>query len=222
MNIGRENPKSRLHYAWIVLGLITLVIFGVLISAWFGKKMRGFTLLIALIAFFLKDTPEELRLTRIGEEKNRAAEKNSSRIPVMWSKVYRSGSVWYLRMIYLAFGFSYIIYITFFIRFLVNEIGYSNLEASRLFLLLGVFSLGCGLIWGYLSDRMGRKKALTFIFCLQAVSPVLAGMIGDATGSFQHAFLLAAVVAVLGATGSIFIRKKDFQDKSLGEQVVDS
>ena len=43
----------------------------------------------------------------------------------------------------------------------------------------------------------------------QVVGPFAGGMIADAAGSFSPAFLLAAVVALFGATGSgLLLREK--------------
>ena len=87
-----------------------------------------------------------------------------------WSRVYRSGAVWHLGAVYAAFGFAYIIYMTFFVRYLVGELGYAQQAAGNLFMLLGWFSLGCGLIWGSLSDRIGRRAALILVYLIHALA----------------------------------------------------
>ena len=87
--------------------------------------------------------------------------------------VYGSGAVWALGLVYIAFGFSYIIYMTFFIKHLVSGAGYSAQGAGRLFFIMGVCSLFCGLIWGSLSDRIGRRSALAAVYVVQAASYAL-------------------------------------------------
>ena len=67
---------------------------------------------------------------------------------------------------YVAFGFSYIIYLTFFSKCLIAEGGYTQAEAGRLFMLMGWFSLLCGLIWGSVSDIIGRKGALAIVYLI--------------------------------------------------------
>lgn len=48
---------------------------------------------------------------------------------------------------------------------------------------------------------------ITFLFGIgQAIGPVLAGAIADATGSFARAFVIAGIVAVAGVGGSAFLR----------------
>jgi MFS family permease len=169
---------------------------------------------------------------------------------------------------YVAFGFSYIIYITFFFKHLITEGGYTRESAGNLFMLVGWLSLFCGVIWGTVSDRLGRRYALVIVYLIQAaafslfalwpeppgfllssvlfgltawsipaimaaacgdvlgakmapaalgfitlffgigqaVGPSVAGAIADATGTFNPAFLLAGIVALFGAVGSLFLK----------------
>jgi MFS family permease len=78
--------------------------------------------------------------------------------------------VWLLGLVYVAFGFSYIIYMTFFNKCLIAEGGYTQEEAGRLFMMVGWVSLFCGLIWGSVSDVIGRKWALAMVYTIQAAA----------------------------------------------------
>jgi predicted MFS family arabinose efflux permease len=120
----------------------------------------------------------------------------------LWSHVYRSGPVWHLGLVYVAFGFSYIIYMTFFVKYLVAGHGFTREGAGRLFMLMGVCSLACGLIWGSLSDRIGRKNTLFFIYLVQAAAFVLfaasrssAGLVASAVLFGITAWSIPAVMA---------------------------
>jgi predicted MFS family arabinose efflux permease len=93
--------------------------------------------------------------------------------------LYRSRPVWHLGAIYTAYGFSYIIYMTFFAKYLVAEQHFSETEAGRAFLLLGACSLGCGFLWGAASDRWGRRAALVAVFLLQALALALFAQVGQ-------------------------------------------
>jgi len=131
----------------------------------------GVSLLIACAgALLLRNHPKDLDLHVLGGPNNRA--KLNQRT-LNWGLVYRSRAVWHLGLVYAAFGFSYIIYITFFIRYLVGEVNLSRTAAGNLFMLMGWCSVGCGLIWGSLSDRIGRRGALVLVFTLQLISFVL-------------------------------------------------
>ena len=87
-----------------------------------------------------------------------------------WGDVYRSPGLWHLGLVYVAFGFSYIMYMTFFTKCLTTVGGYTQPEAGRLFMVMGWFSLLCGLIWGALSDRIGRKRALVMVYLVHTVA----------------------------------------------------
>jgi MFS family permease len=176
--------------------------------------------------------------------------------------------VWHLGLVYIAFGLSYIVYMTFFTKYLIAEGGYSKEAAGNLFMIMGWFSLISGLIWGMVSDAIGRKRALILVYLIhavafglfglwrtptgftlsaitfglaawsvpaimsatcgdllgprlapaalgfitmffglgQAIGPSVAGAIADTRGSFSLAFVLAAVVALVGAGASALLR----------------
>ncbi len=59
---------------------------------------------------------------------------------------------------------------TFFTKYLIAEGGYTQESAGRLFMLMGWLSLLCGLIWGSVSDTLGRKTALVIVYIIQAVA----------------------------------------------------
>jgi len=224
----------------------------------------GTTLALAALAFLaLRDRPGDMGLNPLG-----AAEDPSPPNPpggnTQWGQVYRSPAVWHLGLVYVAFGFSYIIYMTFFAKRLIAEGGYTPAAAGDLFMVIGWLSLFSGLIWGVLSDRIGRKSALIGVYLIQvvayslfslwpapagftlsailfgltawavpaimaaisgdvlgpklapaalgfvtlfmgigqAIGPSVAGAMADSTGTFASAFLLAGIVALLGAAAT--------------------
>ncbi|MGD9494987.1 MAG: YbfB/YjiJ family MFS transporter [Armatimonadota bacterium] len=59
---------------------------------------------------------------------------------------------------------------TFFVKALIAEGGLSQQAAGNLFMLMGWFSLVCGLIWGHVSDVIGRKGALVIVYLIQAAA----------------------------------------------------
>lgn len=81
-----------------------------------------------------------------------------------YSRVYRSPRIWHLGLVYTAFGFSYIVYMTFFTKRLIADLGYSADAAGDLFMLMGWCSLLSGVLWGSVSDRLGRKWALAMVY----------------------------------------------------------
>lgn len=129
--------------------------------------MGAAVLLLALLAWLtLRDSPAERGLRPLGDtpETPPGDERASS---LAWGSVYRSGVVWHLGLIYIAWGIAYI-YITFFNKYLVTEVGLSEQAAGRLWSLVGWLSLTCGFTWGAVSDRWGRKAGLALVYLVHA------------------------------------------------------
>ena len=110
--------------------------------------------------------------------------------------ILRSGYAWHLGLVYLAFGLAFLIYFTFFQKRLISDLGYSSEAAGNLFVLLGVAGLLGGVIWGSVSDRLGRERTI-------AVTMLLAGI-----ASFLFSWPLgtaALIVSALffGSTGMV-------------------
>jgi sugar phosphate permease len=247
--------------------------------------LGAMTVIIAILCFvLLRDRPEEKGLVAIGLKEGSprssqdrpfdsaqdrpfdgAQDRPSS---LQWGLVYKSGAVWHLALIYIMFGFSYIIYATFFADYLTGEAGFTKEAAGRLWMLVGLISFVSGFIWGTISDVIGRKYGLALVYFLQglcfiifglwkatpgyylsallfaltawsipaimaatcgdylgprlapaalgfvtvffgtgqAIGPTLAGYIGDVTGSYTWAFIIAGLAAFVGAGGALSLR----------------
>ncbi|MBI5388190.1 MAG: YbfB/YjiJ family MFS transporter [Verrucomicrobia bacterium] len=129
-------------------------------------------------AVLLRNRPEEVGVVPLGESavEHRARTEDQHRAALGWSQVWRSGTLWHVAAIYAAFGFSYIIYSTFFIRHLMKEAGFTKTDAGLLWLKVGMVSVISGFIWGGVSDRWGRRVALVCVFVLQGVSFAAFGL----------------------------------------------
>jgi len=126
-------------------------------------------LLAAAAALVLRNRPSDVGLAALGARAgDPPAASTAGRLD--WRRIYRAPAVWHLGLVYVAFGFSYIIYMTFFIKRLIAGGGYSAPQAGRLFMLMGLFSLFCGVIWGFVSDRIGRKRALAIVYLIHAAA----------------------------------------------------
>jgi MFS family permease len=136
--------------------------------SWFLLGAAAFGL-AAAAGIFLRNRPAALGLEPLGVVPGSVPAAAPAE-PLRWRDVYRSGRVWHLGLVYTAFGFSYIIYMTFFTRHLTGECGYSRTDAGSLFMTMGWVSLSCGLLWGTVSDRIGRKWALVLVYIIQAAA----------------------------------------------------
>jgi nitrate/nitrite transporter NarK len=125
------------------------------------------TLVIALLCFVVIRSGHQAGTVDLGTAYGVPAPAPAGGL--QWGLVYRSGAVWHLGLVYIAFGFSYIIYMTFFVKRLVAEGGYSREAAGALFMTMGWASLVCGLIWGAVSDRIGRRWAMVIVSLIHTV-----------------------------------------------------
>jgi MFS family permease len=119
------------------------------------------------------------------------------------SSVLRSRYAWHLGLVYFAFGFAYMIYFTFFQKRLIADVGMSSHSAGNLFLALGVGSIFCGVIWGSISDRIGRGRAIALNCLLQGVAAALFALWPSTTGLILSALLFGlTAIAVPGVVGA--------------------
>ncbi|MEA3400044.1 MAG: YbfB/YjiJ family MFS transporter [Armatimonadota bacterium] len=147
------------------------------LAAWGERGWRvcwyGFGAITIVLAagslLLLRNRPAEVGRAPVGAEAGESAADPPVE-PLRWGAVYRAPAVWHLGLVYVAFGFSYIIYITFFVKALTAEGGYTPEAAGRLFMIMGWLSLLCGLIWGAVSDVIGRKGALVIVYLIHATA----------------------------------------------------
>jgi MFS family permease len=170
---------------WYLLGVITL-----LIAAAAGLVLRNRAAL---------PSPKEAISSSIKTRPTR----------ILSFGILRSKNFWILASLYAIFGFSYVIFATFFARYLTGEAALSERTAGSLWSGIGAVSIISGFLWGAASDRFGRKIALICIFTLQA-SAYLIFSVGQAMpayiiASFLFALTAWSIPAVMGAAiGDIF------------------
>jgi MFS family permease len=156
----------------------------------------GVTLLLAFVCpSFLRNRPSEIGLKPFGAD-SEDPPLNPGKKAIQWGRVYGSAPVWHLGMVYVAFGFSYVIYMTFFIKHLIAEGGYTQEAAGNLFMMMGWCSLFCGVIWGIVSDIIGRKRALIMVYLIHTVAFSLFALWPSPSG-----FTLSAILYGLSAWG---------------------
>jgi sugar phosphate permease len=163
--------------------------------SWF--LFGGVVLALAVLGFvLLRNRPAEMGLHPAGDDSadNPPATPHSSPAPLDWGRVYRSATVWHLGLVYIAFGLSYIVYLTFFTKYLIAEGGYSKEAAGNLFMLMGWFSLISGWVWGTVSDAIGRKWALVIVYLIHAAAFAIFGLWRAPAG-----FTLSAIIFGLAA-----------------------
>ena len=134
----------------------------------FGLTALAIALLAAVL---LRNSPASMGLAPLGADPQPSPPPSPPKKPALqWGRVYRSWVIWQIGLVYMAFGFSYIIYMTFFKKYLMAEAGFSQETAGNMFMLTGWFSIACGLIWGGISDHVGRRAALIMVYVVQAAA----------------------------------------------------
>jgi predicted MFS family arabinose efflux permease len=151
------------------------------------------TFLVGVLTFvFQRDRPHAV--TRKAQ---------AARQKIDYKSVLRSRYAYHLGAVYGMFGFAYIVYFTFFQKRLVTDLDFTPGRAGTYFLILGVFSIFCGVIWGTISDRIGRGRALALMYVLQAAAAVLFAMWPSTPGLVLSAVLFGVTsIAVPGIIGA--------------------
>lgn len=178
--------------------------------SWYVLGAMAFGVFV-VCAIFLRNRPDQVGLRPLGETAaeidKRTSENRASALD--WGLVYKSRLLWQLSAIYFAFGFAYLIYSTFFVRYLTREGGFDAASAGALWLQVGILSTISGFIWGGLSDRWGRRVSLVVVFAVQGISFLAFGLSRDLPSVYLSAFLFGvtawSVPALMSAlAGDIF------------------
>jgi len=118
-----------------------------------------------------------------------------------FKEIIRSPYAWHLGFIYLLYGFAFLIYQTFFQKRLTGDLDYSSEAAGYLFLLIGVGGFLGGVLWGSVSDRIGRGRALALMFIVMAASATLFAWWPTTPGLIISAFIMG--LAAMGLPGVV-------------------
>ncbi|MDF1591698.1 MAG: MFS transporter [Desulfobacterales bacterium] len=160
--------------------------------------LGGTVLLIAgVVSLLIRSRPDEKGLLPIGAIPQESASPAASAVKVsslQWTDVYTMPSVWYLGIVYFFYGLSYIIYMVFFAAYLVKEMGLSPAWAGGLWALVGGLSVFCGVIWGSISDRLGRSRGAALAYLVLGISYLIFALIKN-----KYGFYLSAITFGLTA-----------------------
>ena len=150
--LNRSFGAGGWRVGWLVLGLICL----------------GVTVIAGLL---LRNNPAEAGLEPIGEPEHCQTEQF-----VGHERARDAALLLRLGLIYAAFGATFMIYGTFLVTTMVREYRFSEATAGFYWSWVGLFSLFSGVLFGGLSDRIGRKWGLALVLLIQTVAYVLVGL----------------------------------------------
>ncbi|MGD8273927.1 MAG: MFS transporter [Desulfobacterales bacterium] len=180
--------------------------------------LGGAVLVIAGIVFqFVRSNPQEKGLEQVGSEKSEAVPSDAPPIektatPKLTStikSVVKMGAVWYLGVVYFFYGLSYIIYMVFFAAYLVKEVGLSQEFAGGLWALVGGLSIFCGVIWGKISDVLGRSRGAALAYLVLGLSYIIYALIKVDLGFYLSAILFGltawSIPTIMAAAAGDFV-----------------
>ncbi len=116
-------------------------------------------------------------------------------------------------IIYFIFGFAYNIYATYFVAFMVEEVQLPGNVAGLIWSIFGWMCLTSGLVWGFLSDRFGRRSALLWnngLITLAVLIPLLCHQsffLGSSTFLFGFTFL-GTITIIAACIGDLVVEKR--------------
>jgi MFS family permease len=161
------------RYSWYFLGACVIGVAGIM---W----------------LFLRNQPQDKGLFPVGQDEKEAIlnpVSNDKISALDWKKVYRMKAIWYLGIVYFFYGLSYIIYMVFFAAYLVKEMGYTQAWAGGLWATVGALSIFCGVIWGSVSDRIGRGKGAAMAYLVLGLSYIIYAVVQNEFGFYLSAIL---------------------------------
>jgi MFS family permease len=175
-------------------------------QCWF--LLAVITFLVAVIGWILlRETPSQITIPppRLdGDRKSLLSKRESDGLTLKA-----------IFIIYFIFGFSYNIYATYFVAYMVEEIRLTEKTAGDIWAIFGWMCMLSGLIWGFLSDRLGRRKALLWnnaVISLSVLLPLLLHQpffMGFSAFLFGGTFL-GTVTVIAAAIGDQVSEKRAF------------
>ena len=117
--------------------------------------------------------------------------------------------MWYLGIVYFFYGLSYIIYMVFFAAYLVKEMGHTEAWAGGLWATVGGLSIFCGVLWGSISDRIGRGKGAALAYLVLGTSYIVYALLKFDAGFYLSAFLFGltawSIPTIMAAAAGDFV-----------------
>jgi len=129
--------------------------------------MAAITFLVSILGFILlKERPAQINHDPLEAQ----GEKSLRSSPLKGGSLTLRTIV----LVYFIFGFAYIIYATYFVAYMVEDLKMAAKTAGDIWALFGWMCMISGLVWGFFSDRLGRREALLWNNGMIALAVLLA------------------------------------------------
>lgn len=147
---------------WLTIGTISICIAG-------------------LAACLLRNHPSEKGLLPLGSADDTALQTSKTSD----SKKSDRWTMTHLGCIYSFFGATYAVYVTFIVTAMVNERGFGEGTAGNFWAIVGALSIFSGPLFGWISDKLGRRVGMMIVYGLFTISYALVA--ADLPNSFLYA-----------------------------------
>jgi MFS family permease len=168
---------------WLIFAVITLCVAG-------------------LVAALIRNHPDQRGLSAFG----RFATPTVTR-PV-FARSARLRLLAHMGLLYGIYGATYMLYVTFIVTTMMDSYGLSEPRAGALWAWFGGLSIFSGVLFGWLSDRIGRRGGLAIAFGMLALAYLLVGLTDWRAGLYLSVVLfgLAAwsVPVIMAASAGDF------------------
>ncbi|MEN2751282.1 MFS transporter [Psychrobacter sp. FBL11] len=154
---------------WLIFALINIVV------AWIT-----FTL--------IRNHPDDIRLTPFGRVPT---------LPVKNKKKLERSNVKllvHLGVIFAIYGATYMVYVTFIVTSMVGSYQLSEATAGGIWAWIGLLSVFSGMLFGWISDHIGRRLGLALAFFFLAIAYLLVGLTDWTLGLYLSIILFGLVV----------------------------
>lgn len=165
--------------------------------AWY--LIGGGVFLCSFLSFGLvRNNPHEKGLRMCGEEScgEPSAPPAAMTLFAAFRRVMTESEIWKLGCVYFMYGFSYMIYLTFFVAYLTKEVGIDTAEAGRIFAIIGIVAIFGGVLWGFISDVIGRRYGCVCIYLVLALAYALPGFFKGVQVSYLSAVMFGIAFSV--------------------------
>lgn len=149
--LGAEGWRT----GWVSMGIICLAV-------------------ALLAALLLRNSPSEKGLSPVGKSEGESTFSRDS-TPSAPSRSNLRAMI-HLGLIYFLYGGSYAVYATFIVTTMVKERGFNEGIAGSFWAAVGGLSVISGPLFGWISDRLGRKTGMLMVFTLFTTCYVLAAV----------------------------------------------
>lgn len=124
-------------------------------------------------------------------------------------EAFKHPAVWLITLLAFTSGWSQNLFTTFFGLYLTQENEVSLATAGQLVILIGVLSIGSGVAWGWMSDKLGRGQAFAWSFVVQGAAYVLLGIapvfVSFLIASALIGFTLRAAYTICAASAGDYV-----------------